>query len=78
MQLLSDGMQYIDQHVVIMTSVFVGIFLLIIYLKMKSELHSFTWNSYFKHCDIYQGKSHWNIITQYGHRILNQLKRKTS
>ena len=78
MQLLSDGMQYIEQFLVIIAYVFFGIFLLITYQKMKRELYSFTWDSYCKHCDIYQGKSHWNTIKHYCYIVLNQLKRKTS
>jgi hypothetical protein len=78
MQLVSDGMQYIDQLVVIIVSALFGIFLIITFQKMKHEFNSFTWNSYYKHCDIYQGKSHWNTIKNYSYIILNQLKRKTS
>jgi len=37
----------------------------VIFSKMRKEMNDFTWDQYFKRCEIYQGKSYWTVVKSY-------------
>ncbi|MBS3802779.1 MAG: hypothetical protein KGY65_08535, partial [Candidatus Thermoplasmatota archaeon] len=69
-------MQLIETLLILSGICFFGTSLYVLYVKMKKELRFFTWDSYFKQCDIYQGRSFWTTVKDYLLPFFQQVKRK--
>lgn len=64
-----DGMQVLESLLLYGGIIFFGWGLLFCFFRMKNEMSSFTWQSYFKHCGIYQGRSYWTRLRKFLHSL---------
>ena len=46
-------------------TVVVGFLLYIVVVKMRVEMKGFTWSSYFKTCNVYQGRCWWHDLKDF-------------